>query len=200
MSESSSHSESDSESSVDIEDIEEDLYALEAEKLRNEAQNTINDELGLVQKLNEIKLRIKGYEPDNIPWSEVLVLTSQASVQSILDDPDDDLTREKVFYQQAVQAIVEGLDKLDDEGIGYCDSSSFSCLGVPYNRPDDYYAEMMKTDEHMKKIKGLLLKEKRQIEESIERRKNRTNKKFAKQLQIQSKQKVFTTSPNSLNF
>ena len=62
--------------------------------------------------------------------------------------------------------------------------------GIPYHRPDDYYAEMVKTDEHMKKVKGVLLKEKREIEEAAERKKNRVHKKFAKQVQAEVKQTV----------
>eukprot|EP01127_Copromyxa_protea_P012155 TRINITY_DN3132_c0_g3_i1.p1 TRINITY_DN3132_c0_g3~~TRINITY_DN3132_c0_g3_i1.p1 ORF type:complete len:318 (-),score=86.07 TRINITY_DN3132_c0_g3_i1:93-1010(-) len=176
MSESSSYSGSDSESSVDIEDIEDDLYAIASERKKLEETPTVNDEAGLKQKLAEIKLRIKGYEPDAIPWSEVMVITSDKVVQQILDDADDDLKRERVFYDLTVAAIEKGFQNLSDEGI-------------PYERPTDYYAEMQKSDEHMKKIKGILLKEKREIEEATERRKNRTSKKFAKQVQIQSKQK-----------
>lgn len=70
-------------------------------------------------------------------------------------------------------------------------SNGFSPVtGVPYERPDDYYAEMIKTDEHMKTVKGVLLREKRLIDEAVERRKNRTSKKYAKQTQLQAKQQV----------
>lgn len=31
--------------------------------------------------------------------------------------------------------------------------------GVPIDRPDDYFAEMLKTDEQMKKIKARLMKQ-----------------------------------------
>lgn len=30
---------------------------------------------------------------------------------------------------------------------------------VPISRPDDFFAEMMKSDEHMKKVKARLLKQ-----------------------------------------
>ena len=43
-------------------------------------------------------------------------------------------------FQQAQNAVLEGLKKLH-------------ALGVPTRRPDDYYAEMAKTDAHMKKVK-----------------------------------------------
>ena len=42
-------------------------------------------------------------------------------------------------YQQAQSAAVIGLRKLEE-------------LGVPTRRPDDYFAEMVKTDDHMRKV------------------------------------------------
>lgn len=32
-------------------------------------------------------------------------------------------------------------------------------LGIPYKRPEDYYAEMIKTDDHMLKLKVLAIRE-----------------------------------------
>ena len=42
-------------------------------------------------------------------------------------------------YQQAQSAVSIGLRKLEE-------------LGVPVKRPDDYFAEMVKTDDHMRKV------------------------------------------------
>ena len=41
--------------------------------------------------------------------------------------------------------------------------------GVPWQRPPDYYAEMVKSDAHMSRIKDQLMYEQRQIEEAEER-------------------------------
>jgi rRNA-processing protein EBP2 len=46
-------------------------------------------------------------------------------------------------------------------------------LGIPFRRPDDYFAEMIKDDKHMGKVKNVLLKEKRLMVEAGERKKNR---------------------------
>ncbi|URD95042.1 Eukaryotic rRNA processing protein EBP2 [Musa troglodytarum] len=51
--------------------------------------------------------------------------------------------------------------------------------------PPDYYAEMVKSDSHMLKVKGKLLVEKKKIEEAEERKKAREAKKLAKEVQAQ---------------
>jgi len=35
---------------------------------------------------------------------------------------------------------------------------------VPISRPDDFFAEMLKTDEHMLKVKGNLLKQQKKMQ------------------------------------
>lgn len=42
-------------------------------------------------------------------------------------------------YQQACSSVKIGLRKLEE-------------LGVPIQRPEDYFAEMVKTDDHMRKV------------------------------------------------
>jgi len=81
-----------------------------------------------------------------------------------------------LFYDFALKAANEGLDRMNSENI-------------PYTRPNDYFAEMIKTDEHMSKLKGVLLKEKKQIEEAQQRTKIRTQRKFAKKTQSDVAQK-----------
>ena len=45
-------------------------------------------------------------------------------------------------YQQACSSVQIGLRKLEE-------------LGVPTQRPEDYFAEMVKTDDHMRKVNTL---------------------------------------------
>lgn len=45
----------------------------------------------------------------------------------------------------------------------------FERAGVPWLRPVDYYAEMVKTDDHMAKVKEQLMFEQKQIELAEER-------------------------------
>jgi len=54
--------------------------------------------------------------------------------------------------------------------------------GVKFRRPEDYYAEMCKTDKHMSKVKDKLIHDKKSIVEAEQRRKQRDAKKFGKQV------------------
>lgn len=51
----------------------------------------------------------------------------------------DDLKREMLFHRQAQSAVIEGISRLNS-------------LRVPTQRPDDYFAEMAKSDKHMHKV------------------------------------------------
>lgn len=54
---------------------------------------------------------------------------------------------------------------------------------VKWLRPEDYYAEMVKSDSHMARIKDQLMFEQKRIALADQRRKARDAKKFAKQVQ-----------------
>ena len=82
------------------------------------------------------------------------------------------LAREMAFYTQALDGTRQAFEKLQS-------------MGLPFLRPPDYYAEMVKTDSHMLKIKGKLLIEKKKIEEAEERKKAREAKKISKEVQAQ---------------
>lgn len=64
-------------------------------------------------------------------------ITSPPSTEEI--DVNDDLNRELAFYKQALGAVQQGRKRLLAEG-------------VPFSRPTDYFAEMIKDDEHMDKV------------------------------------------------
>jgi hypothetical protein len=55
---------------------------------------------------------------------------------------------------------------------------------VSFSRPADYFAEMVKSDEHMGKIKQKLIDEAAGKKASAEARKQRDLKKFGKQVQV----------------
>jgi rRNA-processing protein EBP2 len=65
-------------------------------------------------------------------------------------------------------------------------------LNVAYKRPVDYYAEMVKSDAHMAKIKDVLLSEHKRIDAVATRKKSIEAKKYAKQVhaaKVQERQK-----------
>lgn len=56
---------------------------------------------------------------------------------------------------------------------------------LPFTRPSDYFAEMVKSDSHMERIRQRLLNEQAGIKKSEDKRKEREGKKFGKQVQIE---------------
>lgn len=68
-------------------------------------------------------------------------VTSTKAVEISQDEnQDENMVRELAFYQQALEAARIARDK-------------FRELDIPFSRPDDYYAEMLKSDEHMAKVR-----------------------------------------------
>lgn len=64
----------------------------------------------------------------------------------------------------------------------------FDAAGTPWLRPTDYYAEMVKTDDHMNKVKSQFMYEQKQIEEKEERRRQREQKQYGKKVQLEKTQ------------
>uniref|UniRef100_A0A182N378 Uncharacterized protein n=1 Tax=Anopheles dirus TaxID=7168 RepID=A0A182N378_9DIPT len=88
----------------------------------------------------------------------------------------NDFKREILFHRQAQTAAVEGLRKLHD-------------LGVATKRPDDYFAEMAKSDEHMQRIRKVLLDKQAGIAKSERVRQLREQRRIGKLIQRQATEK-----------
>ncbi|KAL2653480.1 hypothetical protein R1flu_021608 [Riccia fluitans] len=132
--------------------------------LKEPRKDAVYDTNGMHEKLEDI-----GW-PDDLDWIQTCVITSPKSENQV--DVNDDLVREMAFYTQALEGAKEAYLKLQE-------------LGIPFLRPSDYYAEMIKTDSHMLKIKDKLLHEKSKLEETDERRKAREAKKYSKEVQAE---------------
>lgn len=146
------------------------------------------------QKLDEIKL--------NLPWIERLDLVNapaplapelalQMQEQEVRrakqlqgnkklpqykpsEDPVlNDFRRENIFHRQAQGAVMDGINRLKQLGISTC-------------RPDDYFAEMAKSDEHMQKVRQNLMKKQTIAQRSEKVRQLRQQKKVAKQMQVEA--------------
>ncbi|QDZ24633.1 rRNA processing protein EBP2 [Chloropicon primus] len=109
---------------------------------------------------------------DGTPWEDTLVCTSSDRDPMEASVVHDDAEREVAFYEQALGAVRDSVEKFD-------------ASGTKWRRPDDYLAEMVKSDHHMKRVKEKLLYEKKLSEEQEERRKQREAKKYAKQVQAE---------------
>ena len=62
-------------------------------------------------------------------------------------------------------------------------------FGVLTKRPEDYFAEMSKSDDHMKKVRETLLTKHAEIEKREKVRQLRELKKMGKQIQIEAEKK-----------
>ncbi|KAK6430614.1 rRNA-processing protein EBP2, partial [Oleoguttula sp. CCFEE 5521] len=99
---------------------------------------TINNTAALTRALKSFAL------PSSLPFSELQSVTSATPLE--IADAEDDLNRELAFYAQSLHAVKEARVKLKKEG-------------VAFTRPTDYFAEMVKSEELMGKVKAKLVDE-----------------------------------------
>ncbi|KAM3516008.1 hypothetical protein MY11210_000290 [Beauveria gryllotalpidicola] len=163
--------EDDEDNNEDDEDIPvsdlEDLNEEDREDLIPHTRLTINNTSALLASLDRISIPTG----KNVPFAAHQIVVSSTSTAESIPDVSDDLQRELAFYTQCLEAARQGRSKLLAEG-------------VPFSRPKDYFAEMVKEDAHMEKIKAKLIEEASAKKASAEARKQRDLKKFGKQVQV----------------
>lgn len=149
----------EAEEDIPLSDLEED----EREDVVPHQRLTINNTAAIKSSLKRIS-----FISAQTPFSEHNSLVSQEPID--IEDPNDDLNRELAFYKvcQAAATTARGLLKKE---------------GIPFTRPGDYFAEMVKDDEHMGKIKKKLYEEAAGKKAAAEARRQRDLKKFGKQVQ-----------------
>ncbi|CAG5120489.1 unnamed protein product [Candidula unifasciata] len=165
---------------TDSDDTDEELQeALAAGKIKpgliveQQKKTFINNREGLGDKIKEFSL-------GKLKWIERLDLTNDPAPSIEPEDTasleNDDFHREMRFYRQAQASVLEGLVKLAN-------------MSIPTKRPEDYYAEMAKSDEHMKKVRSKLLEKKLSMERSEKAKKLRELRKYGKKVQQEVLQK-----------
>ncbi|KAH0493711.1 hypothetical protein TgHK011_000365 [Trichoderma gracile] len=147
----------------DLEDLEEE----EREDIVPHTRLTINNTSALLAALDRISLPTD----NSVPFATHQSIVSSAQTSESIPDVSDDLQRELAFYSQCLEAVRQGRSRLIREG-------------VPFSRPKDYFAEMVKEDAHMEKIKAKLVEEASAKKAAAEARKLRDLKKFGKQVQV----------------
>ncbi|KAF8451815.1 eukaryotic rRNA processing protein EBP2-domain-containing protein [Terfezia claveryi] len=150
-------------SDVDLSDIENEDDLTVPDVIPHQ-RLTINNTSALTAAYNRISLPL-----NTLPFSEHLSHTSTTSAP--IHDIHNDLNRELAFYTQALTAVKEARLLLHKEG-------------VPFSRPNDYFAEMLKTDDHMGKIRQKLVDEAADKKAVQDARKQRDLRKFGKQVQV----------------
>jgi len=130
----------------------------------------INNKDVLTGKFDEIYV--------DLPWIERLDCTSAPLPAKDAEIPlnddeslaDNDFKREMLFYRQAQATVFEAIPRLRSANIAT-------------KRPDDFYAQMAKTDEHMKKIREYLVNRKADIEKREKLKKLREQRLYGKKVQ-----------------
>ncbi|PVU86925.1 hypothetical protein BB559_006308 [Furculomyces boomerangus] len=140
------------------------------------------EEKGTFEKA-AIAALIKEIKPVELEWIHTCSVTSTKPLT--IENPDDDIQLELAIYQQALEAAKIGKKLITD-------------LNIPFTRPSDYFAEMVKTDEDMEKIRLRLLKEHKGIEKSEEAKRQRELKKFGKKVQTEKLQERMTNKRETL--
>lgn len=175
-----SASEAEQESDVPLSDLEED----DREDVVPHQRMTINNGPALIASRKRIAVASdKSKHPFHYHNSLVSV---DKPADELIPDAMDDETRELMFYKIARDATITARDLLKKEKI-------------PFTRPPDYFAEMVKTDDHMGKVKKKLYDEAASKKAAEEARKLRDAKRFGKQVQIAKEQERAREKKDTLN-
>ncbi|CAG9999941.1 unnamed protein product [Clonostachys byssicola] len=158
--------EEEDEEDIPMSDLE-DLSDAEKEDLIPHSRLTINNTSALLTSLKRIAIP----SDKSVPFATHQTVTSSTLASEAIPDVSDDLQRELGFYTQSLEAVRQARSKLRAEK-------------VPFSRPKDYFAEMLKEDAHMEKIKAKLVEEASNKKAAAEARKQRDLKKFGKQVQV----------------
>ena len=155
------------------EDLKEELLIMEEEEKEKGIENEeiINLTNELEEKKNSILndfLKFFSQKGKKVSWLENLTIISDEEIDQNLN-PDDDIKRELFFYNLAKQNAINGLIKLKK-------------LGEKINRPDDYFVEMLKSDEQMANVKKQIIKEQQFIKKFEQKKQKLQNIKFAKSM------------------
>ncbi|MBN3302196.1 EBP2 protein, partial [Amia calva] len=141
-----------------------------------------------VNNVEAMKMCLEDFKKD-LPWVERLDLTNlpapdmaaKAEGKTVAQESkelstEDDFQREMFFYRQAQATVLLALPRLQK-------------LNIATKRPEDYFAEMAKTDQQMQKIRTKLLAKQSAAEKSEKAKKLREQRKFSKKVQTEVLQK-----------
>lgn len=135
---------------------------------------------GLKRKLKDFYLNMEWVERMDVtvPKSEITIngLEATKNADGSSDLVDNDFRREGLFLKQAEAAINACLPKIKN-------------FGIATQRPEDYFAQMAKSDDHMKRVRENLLSKHAEMEKREKVRKLREMKKMGKQIQVEVEKK-----------
>ncbi|KAL2266354.1 hypothetical protein VTJ83DRAFT_5706 [Remersonia thermophila] len=160
----------DEEEEIDVDELEpEDEEDEEQIAAGTRVRQTINNKEALLTSLRRFALDTN---PKKVPFAFHQTVVSSKRTEDSIPSVEDDLQRELAFVNQALEAARQGRALLRKEG-------------VPFTRPTDYFAETVRSDETMQKVRAKLVEEATAKKAAAEARKQRDLKKFGKQVQVQ---------------
>jgi len=145
----------DLEEEYEDEEMEEMEYPNDEEKL-NEFTNKIKEEF-------QRYYTSKGRNPN---WLETMTNSGTMEIPEDLD-VEDDIKRELLFYNITHKNAIQGILKLKE-------------FHEKINRPGDFFAEMLKSDDQMMKIRRKIVTEQQRIKKFEDKKQKLQNIKFAK--------------------
>ncbi|AEO56182.1 hypothetical protein MYCTH_79542 [Thermothelomyces thermophilus ATCC 42464] len=162
--------EEEEEEEIDVEELSaEDEEDEEQIAAGTRVRQTINNKEGLLTALRRFALDTN---PKTVPFAFHQSIVSSKKTEDSIPSIEDDLQRELAFMNQSLEAARQARTLLRKEG-------------VPFTRPTDYFAETVRSDETMQKVKAKLIEEATAKKAAAEARKQRDLKKFGKQVQVQ---------------
>ena len=124
-----------------------------------------------VNNIAKLKERLQAIQ-QTLPWIETLDVTVDLKVptQELKDIASDNFKQEMLFYKQCSVGAQQGILRLQE-------------MGFPTARPEDFFAEMVKSDDHMKRVKQKLVSKQLVLERTEKVTKSRKMKKLGKKVQ-----------------
>lgn len=158
-----------------LEDVDEDdtvaemeiTGALKAGKISETGANTITH----VNNVAKLRERLESIQK-KLPWIESLDVTVDLKIpaEEMKTIVNDNFKQEMVFYKQSQIGAQQSIARLRS-------------MGVETLRPEDYFAEMVKSDDHMRKVKEKLVSKQLVMERTEKVTKMRKMKKLGKKVQ-----------------
>ncbi|KAK1939805.1 hypothetical protein X943_003462 [Babesia divergens] len=166
---------------TDDEDLPDSLELEDSGDAISRSEIAINKESEILDKIEEIIPRRDGKK---LPWIETLDITAAQRCRNEFDR-NETLKIEEHFKEIASDCVRKGLHKLTK-------------LGIPFNRPSDFYADMLKTDIQMARVMKKLTNRSKFIQEKKKQQQVKVKKGIDKQVRQRQRKNKFIKDVNNL--
>lgn len=153
------------------EELKKEIAALKSIQDESKGQIQTKKKKNYTNDRKAMEAKLESFRKSTVwDWKETLSVSTELTGDDMVESVHDDLQREMAFHTATVAAVADAHKRLRQRKI-------------PFQRPRDFYAEMLKSDDHMMRIKAELVAEKERMNAVDRRRKSQLNKKIQKELQ-----------------